>query len=72
MSAHATNSSAVHSDFSGKVEAIQDLKTYLIALYSYADQFAAHRNLSFQKHLMTVMGVSAPRTTRRNRRCRSV
>ena len=44
---------------------------YLVALYSYAEQFAAHGNLTFKKHLMTIMGVNEDSSQRRVRRCRS-
>jgi len=70
MSERATSSTAFGIEFPGNVQATQEVKTYLIALYSYADQFAAHRNLTFRKHLMAVMGVGGRRSERRTRRCR--
>ncbi|HKN37446.1 MAG TPA: hypothetical protein VJX16_29740 [Terriglobales bacterium] len=44
-----------HFDCPGDEDAIQDLDMYMLALYSYPDQFADDPHLSFQQHLQNVI-----------------
>ena len=50
-----------HFDCPGDEEAIQDLDVYLLALWSYPDQFADQSHLSFQQHLQNVMQAESRR-----------
>jgi hypothetical protein len=70
MSARAASTAVIGFGIVGKNNSSKDVKTYLVALYSYADQAALHRDLSFQKHLLAVMGIGQPRAGRRSRRWR--
>jgi hypothetical protein len=72
MSVNATRSTAVPFEITDKAQTAQDVQAYLIALYSYAKHFAVHRNLTFQKHLQTVLGIGTSRVARRSRRCRGI
>ncbi|PYY07255.1 MAG: hypothetical protein DMG69_20385 [Acidobacteria bacterium] len=42
-------------DCPGDKETVKDLDIYLLALYSYPDQFADRPQLSFQQHLENVI-----------------
>ena len=53
----------VPSDFVGESAASKDLKSYLVALYSYPDHFARKPRLSFQKHLLNVMCAETRRSS---------
>ncbi|HYL14308.1 MAG TPA: hypothetical protein VEV41_14795 [Terriglobales bacterium] len=44
-----------HFDCPGDEEVIQDLEMYMLAVYSYPDQFADKPHLSFQQHLLNVL-----------------
>ncbi len=68
MSARVTSIATL--DCQGKAEATEDVKMYLVAIYSYADRAVVHRGLTFEKHLLTVMGVRRRRLASRSRRYR--
>jgi hypothetical protein len=50
-----------HFDCPKDEEAIRDLDMYMLALWSYPDQFADKPHLSFQQHLQNVMQAESRR-----------
>lgn len=57
MSARISISSVVPApfQFAGAGEVSEDLKAYLIAIYSYPDHVAQHPSLTFHEHLLSIL-----------------
>jgi hypothetical protein len=57
MSARISISSVVPAPFqyAGAGEASEDLKAYLLAIYSYADHLSQEPHLTFQEHLLSIL-----------------
>jgi hypothetical protein len=57
MAARISISSVVPAPFqyAGAGEASEDLKVYLLAIYSYADHLSRQPSLTFQEHLASIL-----------------
>lgn len=57
MSARISLSSVVPPPFqyAGTGEASEDLKAYLLAIYSYADHLSREPRLTFEEHLLSIL-----------------
>jgi len=53
----------IHFECPGDENAIQDLNMYILAVYSYPDQFADKPHLSFQQHLLNVIDAESRRAS---------